>query len=481
MKKIIQFTLALLCSLCFSLLAFAQCGTQFTPQDIEKLNKYRDSISSLVRDWKRTRGVRDVPIKFHVAGENSVSLWLIDEQVKILNHIYINANLRFIRYDEPNYINDDRFNDYQIYMEDDLALTHEIPNVINVFYVDDIPGYAGYTYMAGNYRSNRVFISKKYMENKSTLAHEVGHFFGLYHTHGKTNDAPTDEYVSRIRDADNDNKKDCLTTGDDCCDTPADPNLKTHKGYCNSNCTINNSPSRVDPNGDYYKPMVRNLMSYNPYKNCRDTLTVEQLMRVSMIAKNERASLKIPDEDLRTGKKVAGRVVFTMTNQDPMPVTKDINLYRFDKLYKWGDSFTFSATNNSDISLNMYIINWGTSGTMNLLYPVKRYGEEADIKTDATYSFPQNFKLTGKPGKDYVCFLFSRKKLNEVKLTQYLQDAEGNFTQRLYSVIGENSVFDLKLLPFDEVDYREGNTINFSGFLEEDEILPVMVEMEWQQ
>ena len=55
--------------------------------------------------------------------------------------------------------------------------------------------------------------------NGSTLPHEVGHFYGLPHTHDQGN-----ELV---------NGSNCATAGDNFCDTPADPNLS---GVVNSSC-----------------------------------------------------------------------------------------------------------------------------------------------------------------------------------------------------------------------------------------------------
>ena len=46
--------------------------------------------------------------------------------------------------------------------------------------------------------------------------HEMGHFFGLLHTHGYSNTVKTDEFV----DGSN-----CNEAGDYFCDTPADPRL----------------------------------------------------------------------------------------------------------------------------------------------------------------------------------------------------------------------------------------------------------------
>ena len=59
--------------------------------------------------------------------------------------------------------------------------------------------------------------------NGSTIIHEFGHYFSLFHTHGPTNSAITTELV----DGSN-----CTTSGDELCDTPADPNLSGNVTNC---------------------------------------------------------------------------------------------------------------------------------------------------------------------------------------------------------------------------------------------------------
>ncbi len=89
-----------------------------------------------------------------------------------------------------------------------------------------------------------------------TLAHEMGHYLGLCHTH---------ETLERFARYDNQSVA-CTNTGDGICDTPLDPGTTqcTHDPACNALC-----PSVAA------RPDATNVMSY--YMGCRRELTSEQL------------------------------------------------------------------------------------------------------------------------------------------------------------------------------------------------------------
>lgn len=77
----------------------------------------------------------------------------------------------------------------------------------------DTTSICGYAYLSGP--NDRVIMDNDCGDNTSTLAHELGHYFSLLHTHSTSNG---DELV----DGSN-----CLNAGDLFCDTPADPRLSS--------------------------------------------------------------------------------------------------------------------------------------------------------------------------------------------------------------------------------------------------------------
>lgn len=111
------------------------------------------------------------------------------------------------------------------------------------------------------------FLSKTgmYVRNDkyatSTVAHEMGHCLGLYHTHNGTGDNNgTPELV---------NGSNSSIAGDYITDTPADPNYwDGFGGYTGGNLT--------DANGDKYNPNPLNLMSYSGHPN-RGAITPKQI------------------------------------------------------------------------------------------------------------------------------------------------------------------------------------------------------------
>jgi len=105
----------------------------------------------------------------------------------------------------------------------------------------------------------------------TTLAHEVGHFLGLCHTH----QADAEVVHSVVLGSDGERLEcdaTCTAEGDGICDTPADPGIEacTPDRQCELTCSGDEAP---DPN---------NIMSY--YTWCRQRFTGEQLalMRTSL-------------------------------------------------------------------------------------------------------------------------------------------------------------------------------------------------------
>jgi hypothetical protein len=118
---------------------------------------------------------------------------------------------------------------------------------------------------------------------KFTLAHEIGHFFGLPHTFVGS------QFVDLDPDCSTNLSCYCHTTGDLFCDTPAD---REHFGSTNCS-TINLGTPNTDPNGvPYvgtlsngieYKPDVTLLMSYHSACGNRFSLQQRSYMRASYL------------------------------------------------------------------------------------------------------------------------------------------------------------------------------------------------------
>jgi hypothetical protein len=125
-------------------------------------------------------------------------------------------------------------------------------------------------------------------QSTSTLAHELGHNFGLDHTHNGRwpcsgdNETCADcwqEPVSRSMNqppecGNFNNKKKCEVNGDKLCDTAGEPKLFN---LVNSNCQYNYAIGDATDNwGATWTPNIRNIMSYSVH-SCRTQFTYGQV------------------------------------------------------------------------------------------------------------------------------------------------------------------------------------------------------------
>jgi len=131
---------------------------------------------------------------------------------------------------------------------------YEVAKVINVYIVGSIfpPGVAGFASASGDY----MVLSHGCVTSFKCWSHEMGHFFSLEHTF---------ETASGLELV---NESNCATAGDLICDTYADIDPAPITG-----CSWNGT--NQDPNGDYYTPIIGNIMSYHP-SPCKTPFTVGQ-------------------------------------------------------------------------------------------------------------------------------------------------------------------------------------------------------------
>jgi hypothetical protein len=166
---------------------------------------------------------------------------------------------------------------------DAMSAAFNVANVINIYYVSDPDGACGWARFPWKLPVDYIVIANSCADNKSTTVHELGHYFGLYHTHETALGA---ESVTRDN---SDGCWDCDSEGDLLCDTPADPNLTS---------TASNFPScayfgtDTDAcNGDGYAPSINNIMSYAD-KACRTNFTSQQKARMELYRDGDRSYLQ---------------------------------------------------------------------------------------------------------------------------------------------------------------------------------------------
>lgn len=152
--------------------------------------------------------------------------------------------------------------------EDCLGLHYE-DNHINMYFTNTVEvaslgQVGGYAYFPGG-PDVALIKGGTPQEMKLIISHELGHFFGLYHTF-------EDDFGAELVDASN-----CGTSGDLLCDTRADPYF--NGGPYASDNTCNVLPEAQDANGDWYMPPSNNIMSYYS-ANCTVKFSNQQLNRM---------------------------------------------------------------------------------------------------------------------------------------------------------------------------------------------------------
>ncbi|WP_170254552.1 GEVED domain-containing protein [Phaeodactylibacter luteus] len=296
MNRLVQF--ALLALLMAPILAQGQddefgCGTTTTPEALSFMTAAQEGYLTFSESFVPGVGeVETKPIQVHLINRSDGTGGLTEAQFEAalteLNDYFSNANLFFQHCGPVNVINSDTYFNFDTSEEAAFFSQHGVANVINIV----IPGgnltvnlsgqLCGYAYLPQGGR-DLIAVKRSCMFSGNTFTHEMGHYFGLYHTHGKNNcGSLTDELV----DGSN-----CASAGDDVCDTPADPGLLGIgcTGYVvNSNCQY--TGSLTDSQGQVFQPDPSNIMSYAP-GSCRNSLTTGQYARMNYFAANGRDNL----------------------------------------------------------------------------------------------------------------------------------------------------------------------------------------------
>ncbi|MCI0392468.1 MAG: M43 family zinc metalloprotease [Acidobacteria bacterium] len=244
-----------------------------------------------------------LPLTIHIVrrsdGTGGLSLDDLWAAMNDLNHFWRPVGIQFFIYGNIDYINNDtHFNVPNVRANQDaLRRVNPVANTINVYFTDlaGLNGQASFTTDA--FQGVLMDIgaasvaSSPGAANVSTFAHEIGHYFDLYHTHETWPDNMGNPTLVECPRGNN-----CGSTGDLVCDTPADPGLQASGAFrVDNNCAYDNTA--MTPGGcdnTAYNPPTRNLMSYSR-AGCRTEFTPEQIRRVLRVLRdtNNRRNLII--------------------------------------------------------------------------------------------------------------------------------------------------------------------------------------------
>lgn len=254
-----------------------ECGAIPNESHLRLMESHRESFALFERTQQQNARSGNqiiwVPIQLHDL--RSVSYSGMAELTKgyilnELNSLFQPYQIQFYECGLMDIVVDTNLADFDI-SERQLLLPHLTPNVINIFFVDNLTNgtasYCGWGDLPDQDASDDFVIVKKGASclgiDYDVFHHEIGHFLNLYHTHHAYNGTP------ELVDGSN-----CSVAGDLVCDTPADPNLY---GVSLSNCQY--SGGALDGNNQPYQPDPSNLMSYAG-STCRNTFTPGQMSRM---------------------------------------------------------------------------------------------------------------------------------------------------------------------------------------------------------
>lgn len=280
-----------------ALYAQESCGTQGYEQFVSRMHLDEPVLRQLERSFAdhviaRTLQLVDVPVQFHIvrstAGQSPVTDATIAQAMASMNGYFQNAGLRFFQCAAPKFINDNIFLNYSIGQQSQLVAKSYVEKVVNIYCVGTIEGgtIAGYTYLPGSGQPDIIVMDDGVLAT-ATLTHEMGHYFGLLHTHGSSNCSASASATNELVNGSN-----CTEGGDYICDTPADPGLlgpNCGQSQVDVNCGYIGSAR--DANGQLYTPDVRNIMSYSR-SGCRDRLSAGQYARIFSTFTQYRTYLK---------------------------------------------------------------------------------------------------------------------------------------------------------------------------------------------
>lgn len=338
------------------------CGTNPSEKDIRELRSLK--THAILGDQVASEPIY-IAITAHIVRNSDGTGGLTEQEladaIEDVNSIYTLTNMTFFLFGDINYIDDDSY--FNFNSEDESALTsaNNVENTINVYFFDSAmsgeTAVCGYAYFPSSQRDHIIMVNSC-TTNGSTFPHELGHYFSLYHTHGKTNAGTTDELV----DGSN-----CTSAGDDICDTAADPNLS---GKVSGSCVYTGTDT--DGNGDEYVPNPRNLMSYSR-KQCRDEFSQGQADRIAsayqtyktyLISKEYAAAFDVDDKAVCQGETVS----YT---------SKSVGAASYAWTFEGGTPSTSTAENP--------VVTYNTIGTYDVSLVITEAGGDMDTKAFADY------------------------------------------------------------------------------------------------
>lgn len=312
MKRLVLQTCLVLSVLLLAVYANAQkqeCASTFTAANVAAIKRAK-ALSGNMR--LEAAGPYLIPVQIQIVrksdGTTTANYTNIRKELNTLNIHFSGANMIFYECNAVQYIDSDwAYNNISYADRANVANTigqmYKKPGVLNIFYYNEIPDACGWAPYPSS-STDWIVMDNDCGVNGTTLPHEMGHFFGLYHTH---EDFYGLEKVSRSTSGGCYN---CATAGDLICDTPADPGL-TQANVSFDGLTYIGTAK--DACNTAYSPNVRNLMSYNPVKLVRNQFTQDQISTMLAVRAASRNNFNCPNPCFTAANYVGGQGNYSIT------------------------------------------------------------------------------------------------------------------------------------------------------------------------
>lgn len=284
-------------------MAQEECVTKLTQEQVDYMNDTRDErdiIDMSIFD----SGITSIPLVAHVVrdsnGNGGLSEDALKRSIDQLNERYVQVGFEFSLcktnfIDNTNHFNGFEFSFSESSEEYQMAKPNLVTGAVNIFFAPNplangrsACGWSSFPAYLSAFGKDWTVMKNDCATNGSTLAHEMGHFFNLYHTH-QGRSPSIQVFEDELVDGSNCGKN----VGDELCDTPAEPsrNSKGNSGIsgCVNNACVYTCNDR-DKNNELYKPNPKNLMSYAP-KLCRDFFSPQQIARIQQSYAVDRSDL----------------------------------------------------------------------------------------------------------------------------------------------------------------------------------------------
>ncbi|MCB0571621.1 MAG: hypothetical protein KDC66_17745, partial [Phaeodactylibacter sp.] len=261
------------------------CATQLSP---EAANLYMQRTEPRFQDFLRQHpngytpgrvALLQVPVQVHIVrrsdgtgGIDETTVW--NEFENWVKPYYTASNLDFVFCNATDFINSDTYYNISGDAEGDaMSAAYNVANVLNIYFVNDPDGACGWARFTGDLPVDYIVIANGCADNQSTVAHEIGHYFDLFHTH---------ETAFGVECPDGSN---CGSAGDLLCDTPADPDVS---GNVDNSCNYTGNATACG--GQAYNPDPTNIMSYS-LKACRTFFSPQQVSKIAFTSLTGRSYL----------------------------------------------------------------------------------------------------------------------------------------------------------------------------------------------